>query len=119
MIAGHQAGRDGFHIAFYSADLSGEENVGMLFHLQGLGEKCGRVDVSVAMDLAVAKEASVFEARNQAQDAGLFTKLQMVLEADEVVGIGAEIFLTQLHDGVRHFTGVGVFQTDGLHRAET
>ncbi len=63
--------------------------VGCCFELQGLGEQCGSVDVGVAMDLAVAQEGRVFEAGDEAEDAGLLAELEVVLEADEVVGVGA------------------------------
>ena len=42
----------------------------------------------------------------------------MVLEADEVVAVGAEIFLAQLHDGPGHLAGARIAQADGLHGAE-
>ncbi len=61
--------------------------------LERLGEQRGGVDVGVAVDLAVAKEGGVLEAGDQAEDAGLLAELEVVLEADEVVAVGAEIFL--------------------------
>ena len=38
-------------------------------------EQGGRADVGVAVDLAVAQEAGIFKAGNQAEDAGLLTEL--------------------------------------------
>ena len=60
----------------------------------------GRVDVGVAVDLPVAQEPRVLQAGNQAQHAGLIAELQVILKADQVVGIGAQIFLPQLHHSV-------------------
>ena len=67
--------------------------LGVGFELEGFGEQRGRVDVGVAVDLAVAEERRVFEAGDEAEDAGLFAELEVVLEADEVVAVGAEVFL--------------------------
>jgi len=70
------------------------------------------------VDLAVAEEAGVFEAGDEAQDAGLLAELEVVLEADEVVAVGAQIFLAELHDGPGVFAGAGIAQAYGLHGAE-
>ena len=86
--------------------------------LERLGEEVGRVDVGVAVDLAVAQEGGVFQAGNEAQDACLFSKLKVVLEADEIVAVGAEILLAELDDGVGPATGLGIGETDRLHGAE-
>ena len=101
-IPASKPGGDRFHIAFDAADLSGEENLRVRFHLQRLGKQRGRIDVGVAVNLPVAQEARILESGDQAQDAGLLAELQMILKSDEVVGIGAQIFLAQLHDCVRH-----------------
>ena len=42
----------------------------------------------------------------------------MVLEADEVVAIGAEVFLAELHDGPGRLAGARIAQAHGLHGAE-
>ena len=86
--------------------------------LQSFGEEGGGVDVGVAVDLAVAEEGCVFEAGDEAEDALLLAELQMILEADEVVAVGAEVFLAKLDDGVRPATGLGIGEADGLHWAE-
>ena len=78
----------------------------------------GRVDVGVAVDLAVAQEGGVFEAGDEAEDAVLLAELEVVLEADEVVAVGAEVFLAELDDGVGPAAGFGVGEADGLHGAE-
>ena len=44
--------------------------------------------------------------------------LEVVLEADEVVGVGAEVLLAELDDGVGPAAGFGVGEADGLHGAE-
>ena len=62
-------------------------------------EQRGRVDVSVAMDLAEAQELGVLEPGNQAQNARLLAEPQLILKADQVEAVGAQILLAQLHDG--------------------
>ncbi len=76
------------------------------------------MDVGVAVDLAVAEEVRVLEAGDHAQDAGLLAELEVVLEADEVVGVGAEVFLAELDGGVGPAAGLGVGEAGGLHGAE-
>ncbi len=90
----------------------------MGFELQGLGEQRGRVDVGVAVDLAVAQEGRLLEAGDEAEDAGLLAVLEVVLEADEIVTVGAQILLAELDDGVGPAAGLGVGEADGLHGAE-
>ena len=70
------------------------------------------------MDLAVAQEAGMLEAGDQAQHAGLLAEFEVILKADEVVGIGAQIFLAQLHGRIRDSSGARIFQADRLHGAE-
>ena len=70
------------------------------------------------MNLAVAQEARVFEAGNEAQDASLLAELEMILEADEVVAVGAQILFAQLHDGPGSFAGARIAQANGLHGTE-
>src|SRR5262249_59743013 len=71
------------------------------------------------MDLAVAQKACVLEARNQAKHARLLAELQMILKADKIVGIGAQVFLAQLHDSIWRLYSSRIFQAHWLHRAET
>src|ERR1700753_1619293 len=42
----------------------------------------------------------------------------MILEADEVVGVGHQILLTKLHGGVWLLSRARVAKADGLHRPE-
>ncbi len=118
VAAGEQAGGDGFGVAFDAGELAGDEDGGVGAELEGFGEQGGGVDVGVAVDLAVAEEGGVFEAGDEAEDAVLFAELEVVLEADEVVGVGAEVFLAELDDGVGPAAGFGVGEADGLHGAE-
>src|SRR5271157_1157382 len=76
---GHQTGGDGFHVSFHARDLAGEEDPRLRPQLQGGPEQRG-VDVRIAMNLPEAQELGVFEARDQAQDAGLLAEFQVVLE---------------------------------------
>ena len=70
------------------------------------------------MNLPVAQEARIFKPGNQAQHACLLAKLQVILKSDQVVGIGAQIFLAQLHHRIRNASGARIFQSDRLHGAE-
>ena len=90
----------------------------MLFELQRFGEERGGVDVGVAMDLAEAEEGGVLKAGDEAEDAGLLGELEVILEADEVVGVGAEVFLAELDDGVGPAAGLRVVEAGRLHGAE-
>ena len=49
--------------------------------LQGFGEQRGCVNVGVAVDLAVAEEGGVLEAGDQAENASLLAKLEVILKA--------------------------------------
>ena len=80
-MPGHQAGGDGFHVAFHARNLAGEEDLGPRAQLQRRGQQRRRVDVGIAMDLPEAQELGVLEAGNQAQDARLLAELQVILEA--------------------------------------
>src|SRR5947209_5537868 len=118
MHAGHQSGGDGFHVTFYSADLSGKEDLWMGFHLQGVSQQRGSIDVGVAVNLSIAQEAGVFEAGDQAQDLGLIGELKVILKSDQVVGIGTKIFLAKLNYGVGNVSGAGIFEAYRLHWTE-
>jgi hypothetical protein len=118
VAAGEQAGGDGLGVALDAGELAGDQDRWVGAELEGLGEQRGGVDVGVAVDLAVAQEGRVLEAGDEAQDAGLFAELEVVLEADEVVAVGAQVLLAQLHDGVGPAAGLGVGEADGLHGAE-
>src|ERR1035438_4269200 len=70
------------------------------------------------MNLAEAQEARILKPGNQAQYAGLLAKFEMVLESDQVVAVGAQILLAQLHHGPGGLAGAGIAQADWLHGAE-
>src|SRR3954451_7384050 len=67
------------------------------------------------MNLAVAQESRIFQTRDQAEDARLLGESQMILKADDVVGIGAQIFLSKLHNSIRATSGAGIDEADRLH----
>ncbi len=71
------------------------------------------------MNLAVAKEARVFETGNQPQNPRLFAELEVVLKAHQVVAVGAEVFLAQLHHGPGRFAGARITQPHRLHGPES
>ncbi len=91
--------------------------VGFQNHLK-FGEQGGRVDVSVAVDLAEAQELGVLQPGNQPQHARLIAPLHVVLEPDQVVGIVAQVLLPQLDHRVGLFAGARIAQPDRLHGAE-
>ena len=70
------------------------------------------------MDLAQAEKFGVLQSRNHSKDAPLLGELQMILESHDVVAGLHEIFLPQLHDGVRHASGLRIRQTDRAHGPE-
>ena len=70
------------------------------------------------MNLAVAQKARVFEAGNEAQYARLVAKLEVVLEADQVVTLGAQIFLSQLNHGPGPLASARIAKAHGFHRPE-
>src|SRR5437667_11086633 len=53
--AGDQSGCNGFDVAFDAADLSGEENLRVILHLQSWSEQRRSIDVSIAVNLAVTQ----------------------------------------------------------------
>src|SRR5208283_4835568 len=70
------------------------------------------------MNLPVAQELCVFESWNPSQDSCLLAEFEVVLETDNVIGVGAQVLLAQLYDRIRSLTGVRVAQADRLHRPE-
>ena len=96
----------------------GKDGAPSLFKTKVLIQQGGRADVGVAMNLPVAQEARVFQAGNQAQHARLLAELEMVLEADQVVAVGAQVLLAQLHHGPGRLAGARIAQAHRLHGAE-
>src|SRR5581483_3399643 len=92
--AGHETRRNRLCVPLHSTDLSGEQHARMRFHLQSLGEQRGRVDVRIAMDLAVAQKTRILQPWYQPQDALLVGILEVILEADKVVRICAQVLLS-------------------------
>src|SRR4029077_7403179 len=97
-------------------DLSCEEDGRPRPQLQSWRKKRRRVDVRIPVNLAKTEKLSMFEARNHAQDARLLAELQVILKADKIVTVGAQIFLPQLHHRVRPPSGPRIHQSHGLHR---
>jgi len=104
----HQTRGDRFDVPFDAADLPRKENLGVCAKLQCGREQRRGVDVGVAMDLAIAQELRLLKTRNHSQDAFLLAELKVVLETDQVVAVGAQVLLAQLHHGVRHAAGARV-----------
>ena len=117
--AGEQAGGDGLGVALDAGELAGDEEIGAGAKLEGFGEERRCVDIGIAMDLAVAEEGGVLEAGDHAQNAGLLAEFEVVLEADEVVGVGTEVLGAELDGGIRPSSGFWVREAGGLHGAET
>src|SRR5579864_9604361 len=67
------------------------------------------------MDLSIAEETGLLEPGNEAENASLVTKPQVILKTDQIVGIGAQVFLPQLHDGMGWLAGARITQAHRLH----
>ncbi len=91
----------------------------MVPQLQRGVEQRRSVDVGIAVDLPVAQKLGVLETRNQTHDPLLFGEAQVVLEADQVVAVRAQILLPQLHGRIRPPAGARIGQAHRLHRTET
>src|SRR5579884_3733165 len=116
MNARHQSGSNGLHVTLHSADLPGEKDAPVLLHLKCGVKQRGPIDVSVPMNLAVTKEPGIFQSRDEPQNAGLFTVLEVVLKSDEIVGVSAEVLLPKLDDRVGLAPCPRVAQANRLHR---
>src|SRR5205814_530397 len=90
----------------------------MRLHLQRLSQECRSVEISVAMNLAVAKKLRVLKSGNQAEYTSLLAKLQVILKSHKVVGIGAKILAAQLNYSVGNFARPRIPQAYRLHRAK-
>src|SRR5581483_6826909 len=77
-----------------------------------------RMDVGIAVDLPVAQKARVLQPRDHAENPRLLGKAEMVLETDNIVGVGAQVFLPQLHYCIRTLPSARVDQPHRLHRPE-
>ena len=110
----NQTRRDRFHITFHSRDLAREKYTRVPAQLQGVRQQGRRVDVSIAMDLAVAKKLGILKARNQAKNALLLTEPKMVLKTDQVVAVSPEVLLSKLHRGIRAPSGRGSVRPIGF-----
>ena len=113
-----KAGRDRLHISLDAGNLSGKKTFGMRTQLQRGIEKRRGIDVRVAVDLPVAKELRVLQPGNQTQDSFLLRESQMVLEPHQVVAVGAQILLPQLHRSPGTPPGARIGQAHRLHRTE-
>src|SRR6185503_19164520 len=99
--ARHESCRHRFDVSLDSGNLSREKNARINSHLQCLSEHRWRADKCVAMNLTEAHELSLLEPRDQTQHSFLFAEFQMVLETDEVVAVGQQVFLAKLHNRPR------------------
>ena len=70
------------------------------------------------MNLSEAEEPGPLQSGNHPQDAFLLAELEVILKPDQIVTVGALVFLPQLHDGIGPASGARVGQTDRLHRAK-
>src|SRR5215469_13137707 len=109
------AGSDRLRVALYARDLSGKEDLRETSQLKRGCEQRRSIDVSVAMDLSIAQEVRIFEPGDQPQHPRLLSVFQMILEADQIVGIRALVLLAQLHYRVRNLSGAWIFESHRLH----
>ena len=96
-----------------------EQNPRLFLQTQRFIQQKRRLNISIAMNLPVAKEARVLQAGNQPQYARLLAKFQMVLKTHQVITVSAQIFFAQLHHGPGRPAGARVAQTHRLHRTES
>src|SRR5262245_167185 len=119
-LSGEEANGGAFHVAFAARDLAREPQPRGDPQAQAGVEKLGRIQEGVAVQSAEAGKLRLLEARNGAQDAHLFTVLELGLEANHVPQRAKTIVLAQLHDGVGTFAAaMGVGEADGFHGAKT
>ena len=107
---------DGFRIPFHAGELSRNQNARSRLQLQRLRQQRGRVDIRIAMNLAIPQKLCVFESRNHPQNPRLLAKLQMILKSNQIVTIRAQILAAQLHRRVRPTPRLGICQSRRLHR---
>ena len=81
---GKKAGGGGFGITFDPGDLAGDEQVRVIFYLQGGGQEFRRIHVGVPMHLAQSDELRLMEGRNEAKNPLLFGVNEICLTTDEV-----------------------------------
>ena len=115
---GQQPGGDGLRVTLDAGKLAGKHEPWRFLEAECFVQQQRGLDVGVAMDLAVAQEARIFKAGNHAQHARLLAEFQMVLEADQVVAVGANVLLAQLHYCPGAQAGAGIAQANRLHGAK-
>src|SRR4051794_40644287 len=91
----------------------------MPLHLESFLEQCWRVEIGIAMDLAIAEKVCVLKSWNETQHARLLAELQMVLKPDKVVRIGAQVLTAKLYDCIRHRSRSGIPKAHWFHRTKS
>src|SRR5712691_6708181 len=71
------------------------------------------------MDLSEANELCSLESGNQTKHTFLLAELEMVLKTNEVVAVGKQILLPELHDSERLAISARVAKPNRLHRTVT
>src|ERR1041385_7211269 len=67
------------------------------------------------MDLAITQKSGALQPGNQAEYARLVAVFEVILEADQVVRVGAQVLLPELHDGVGPLAGPWIVKANWLH----
>ena len=70
------------------------------------------------MNLAVAQKLGVLQPGNHAQDPRLLAEPHVILKSHQVVAVGPQILLPQLHHRIRPPAGARIGQAHRLHRTE-
>jgi len=96
--AGHQTRGDGFHVALHSEIWPAKKCPAPPATPVSI-EQSGRVDVSVAVDLAQAQELRISSPGSDAEFSPAPDSAG-VLKAHQVIARGPQVFLTKLHHGV-------------------
>ena len=83
-----------------------------------LSRHAGRIDERVAVHHAVSEELGALKAGNHAKHALLLGEREIRLESHQVVRGALRVLGAQLDGGPGAFSGAGVDEAHGLHRAE-
>src|SRR5471032_2657328 len=118
MHARHQSRGNRFHVAFHTRNLAGKKHGRAAAQLQRRSQQSRRIDVGVPVDLAEPQELRLFQARNQPQHPRLVAEFHVVLKADQVETLGAQVFLPKLHHGIWTPASAWIAQPHRFHRPE-
>src|ERR1700738_2508836 len=91
----------------------------MIAHLQRLSQHRRRANKRVSMNLPKANEFGLLGAGDTTKHAFLLAELEMVLKTNQVVAVGKQILLPELHNGEGLAIGARIAKANRLHRTVT